>query len=1151
MATTRLQPLVSEMFLGSWVNVTTLVERDNGQGIRISRKPLTWAERVAPTTATWTFKNESNDLYGRNPNSIYYGLLGRNTPVRHRLMPVQALFDVTTSNSWPNTSTGNLPWTNSGGAASDYASNGVVGTQTLTSANVLRTSFITPTRAPLDVTVRVLVSQVATGAAMTSWAAIGTDANNCYFARIVWNTDSTARLDLRKNVAGVETNLHPDGDPGVTVGTYAIGISYYMRLQWHTSGFLRCMAWLSNENQPSAWMISTRVRDTSFALTSITKTGLFSRRETGNTNTNPVAQFDNFEINEYRFCGEIPSFSPTRDGTGRMKTVPVNAAGLSQRLQAGTRTLSSAVTAAMDGISAGDIVPVSHWNMEDGAGSTQFGNLREGGPALITGDVVPASYTYSGPFGSSAIPVLNNGGQISGTFPATVIASDSDGNAISQIQFVGVIPSTLSATTTFMDIFTSDTGGDHVVKWQIQWDNTFKILTARPFDRTGTQLTGAALDFGSNPSFYDRPLLFSLSVFQVDVGGLVSQQFDAKYPGTAGLVGSNVIGAALTTSIPIPQSWRAYGNSVNAGWAFGHMAWYTDPAAVTSPSISDNADALDGFNEELAGDRMVRLSRQVDVPFELIGDPADTMPCGPQPQGTYFSVMQTTADVDQGALRDGRSLFGLEYVTRTALLNQDSQVTFRHGQGSGDGDLEQFQVVDDDKVVRNRVISRRTNGAFAIAEITDGPTSTAEPPDGIGLYPEDLTWNLATDDQLFEFAGWRAHIKGWDEARYPGTGIWRQREAIADTPALDSATLALDTTDRYTITEPPEDLPPDDIGLMVQGYDELLSNFEHQITVDGTASKPYDVWEADGADTRTTDTHVLKTTVNTTDTTWEMINTSRGIQLVSDNAQDGWYWMMDGELVQVTDVAPPDISFVGVGTASTGSSGSRTPGLPASIASGDLALIFASTRNSGTGVVSQPSLWDALYVDGNISVFGRIYDGVWTMPTVTFGGGAANEDTIAQSAAFRGKFFSTDNIHIMTCGCLNASAQDVTVPGVPVNCLPESVAAIYGAWKQDDFTSVATPASWTEMQEASSTAGNDASQVWGYRLFTSRPAAGTLQPAIVVTGGAAAISRGFVMIIASDCVTVTVVRSVNGVEKSHFAGAFPTPALVPAPHLAL
>lgn len=1150
MATTELQPLVSELFLGTWVNVTSLVERDNGQGIRISRKPLTWAERVAPTSANWTFKNESNDLYGRNPNSQYYGLLGRNTQVRHRLRPVQALFDQITVDSWPNTSFGNFPWTNSGGAAGDYDCNGVVGTQTLTSANVIRTSFITPTRSPLDITVRVLISQVATGAAMTSWAAIGTDLNNCYFARIVWNTDSTVRLDLRKNIGGVETNLHPDGDAGETVGTYGIGISYYIRLQWHTSGFLRCMAWLSNQNPPTAWIISTRVRDTDIPLASITKAGLFSRRETGNTNVNPVAQFDNFEVNEYRFWGEIPNFSPTRDSTGRMKAVPVTAAGLGQRMQAGTRTLSSALTAAMDGLSEdGDIEPVAHWPMEDSAGSTQFGNLRAGGPAFITGDVTPASYNFSGPFGSLPLPLINNGGQIAGTFPPVVVQSDSDGNAIAQVQFVSAIPSTLSANTTFLEILVPDVGGDHVVKWQIQWDNTFKILSARPFDRTGAQLTGAALDFGSNPFFYDRPLLFALSIFQVDVGGLVTQQFNASYPGVAGLSGSNVLGS--TTTIPVPQSWRALGTSVNSGWPLGHVVLYTNPAAVTSPNITSNAAAVDGYNGELSGTRMGRLSRQVNIPFELIGDANDTNACGAQPQGTYFSVMQATADVDQGVLRDGRALFGFEYVTRTALCNQDSQVSFNHGHGSGNGDLEQFQVVDDDRTVRNRIIARRTNGSFATAEITDGGTSTAEPPDGIGIYPEDLTWNLATDDQLFPFAGWRALRLGWDEARYPGSAIWRERDAIADVPALSTATLAQDIGDRYTITEPPEDLPPDPLKLMTQGYEELLANFEHRITLDGTAASPYDVWEADGADTRTTDDHVLKTTVDTTATAWDIINSNRGVQLVSDNAQDGWYWMVEGELVQVTDVTPPDMTFVGVGTASTGSSGSRTPGLPASVAAGDLVLIYASTRNSGTGIVGQPANWDMLWSEGNVGVLARIYDGVWSMPTVTFGGGAANEDTIAQSAAFRGNFFTTDNIFIMACGGLNPSAQDITTPGVPVNQLPENLMALYLGWKQDDFTSVAQPGSWNELQEAVSTAGNDAGQVWGYRMFTSRPTAGSLQPALVVTGGAAAISRGAVLILAPDCQRVTVVRSVNGIVKQHFEGAFPKPALVPAPHLGL
>lgn len=206
---------------------------------------------------------------------------------------------------------------------------------------------------------------------------------------------------------------------------------------------------------------------------------------------------------------------------------------------------------------------------------------------------------------------------------------------------------------------------------------------------------------------------------------------------------------------------------------------------------------------------------------------------------------------------------------------------------------------------------------------------------------------------------------------------------------------------------------------------------------------------------------------------------------------------------RVRDIRTDPISFVTAGTASTGSSGSRTPGLPGSMQAGDLVLIWASTRNSGTGTVDDITNWTTLATWGNTKLLGRIYDGVWTMPTVTFTGGAANEDTIAQSAAFRnaGLVPATSAATLLNSSAANIAHPALTVPD-------DDLLLIAAAWKQDDFTSVAVlsaPATWSEIQEASTTAGNDASQVWDYLIQTT--AANVSAASFTVTGGASAISR--------------------------------------------
>lgn len=206
---------------------------------------------------------------------------------------------------------------------------------------------------------------------------------------------------------------------------------------------------------------------------------------------------------------------------------------------------------------------------------------------------------------------------------------------------------------------------------------------------------------------------------------------------------------------------------------------------------------------------------------------------------------------------------------------------------------------------------------------------------------------------------------------------------------------------------------------------------------------------------------------------------------------------------RVRGVSTAAITFVNAGSASTGSSGSRTPGAPASIVAGDLLLCLASTRNSGTGTVNTPTDWTQVLASGNVALLGKVYDGVEAMPTITFTGGAANEDTLARIAAFRNAGLPA----VTSLAQLNGSAQNVAYPALTIP--DDDLLVVVAGWKQDDFTSVATLSGMTEIAETSSTAGNDASQVWDYVIQTT--AANIGASSFVVTGGASAISRGLVV----------------------------------------
>jgi hypothetical protein len=199
------------------------------------------------------------------------------------------------------------------------------------------------------------------------------------------------------------------------------------------------------------------------------------------------------------------------------------------------------------------------------------------------------------------------------------------------------------------------------------------------------------------------------------------------------------------------------------------------------------------------------------------------------------------------------------------------------------------------------------------------------------------------------------------------------------------------------------------------------------------------------------------------------------------------------------------ITFVAVAAGATGNNTSVAPAAPTGVAVKDLVIIAAAIRNSGAGTVTAPAGWTKVAESGNACLLGRFWQAGDAMPTVTFAGGVANADTFARALAFRG--VAPDQIAPdASAVLLNASAQNVGYPALTVPSAGSAV-LLFG-WKQDDATSVATPAGWTALFTTNQTTGDDQMVSAYYQIQTA--AANIAAGSLVVTGGAAAISRGLV-----------------------------------------
>lgn len=300
---------------------------------------------------------------------------------------------------------------------------------------------------------------------------------------------------------------------------------------------------------------------------------------------------------------------------------------------------------------------------------------------------------------------------------------------------------------------------------------------------------------------------------------------------------------------------------------------------------------------------------------------------------------------------------------------------------------------------------------------------------------------------------------------------------LAGNGTLSASTVSITPTDFDALAE------------ILDGWREVTLRFAAPPSMGTVAGLPDFTWSAAG---------------ETAGNRWEILGASApaisGIPVnlfnqvpVPNRLGPATYW------AATTDTSP---TFIAAGAAAHGNNASVVPGMPAGIVADDLLLLYAAIRNSGTGTVDTPTGYTLLATNGNMSLFGKFYDGSETAPTVTFTGGVANASTSAQMCAFTG--LSMEFVAGPTSQ-LNGAAQNIAYPALTTT---ENSVILWLGWKQDDWTSVDTLGGVNEIGDPSTTLGDDQGIVWDY---------GILGPIAIgagsftVNGGAVAISRGTIL----------------------------------------
>jgi hypothetical protein len=811
-----------------WVDVTNdAYVRDS---IVIHRGAADENTAPQPSTCTLTLNNRSGNYSPRNPTGIYYGSIGRNTPIRVAIEQAKDTFTRTVSNGWSTADTGQA-WSTTGAggtvAASDFAVNGTAGTHSVPAAAANRVTYLPATTyRDIDVSVQVsLPFSTVTGAAVEPANIVlrGQSTTTYYYANVSIATSGAISVGVLGNdgtviVAAVSTGL-----------TFS-GQALMVRAQTEGPVF-RVKVWNASTVEPYVWNLTGRLDST------VMKgwVGIRSGVVTGNTNTKPIVfTYDNLSVRQPRFTGEASSWPQRWDLSGNDVWAPVEAGGLRRRMgQSGGSGSGGSPGAAPVKSSMRrfwtQTAPnvVAYWPMEDGKDSLLIASGLAGGSPMTVNTTATKGQTfdfasYSDLPSSSPLPTLGKA-WLAGNVPAYT----STNTRI--IWFMHAPATALPDVTVISQIFFSGT----LLAMQITFRNADGSISLEGFNRQGTS-TGVLSTGPISFQLVDTSQLCLLDMTQN--GANIDWAFTTLFYGdsvgaqaTGTITGFNFGQVSLVSFDPYIEC---------KDTSIGHVIVKSSTAAVTNTIASFNAWSGDPITVggETMGQRVDRLATENNLTIGGIGSRSNTKLAGPQRVDTLLNLLDMMANSDFGILSEMKGDFGLAFRTRASMYNQTAALDLNYSTGQVSPPLE---PTDDDQQTRNDVTLTRDGGANAEAQLLTGRMSLLSPDQGgVGIYTAQVTVSVAYDSQLPSAATWLVATGTVNETRYP---VITTEVANPNVTSLDAAILDVDLGDRITISNPKTGQTPDQITQIVRGYTETIDPYTHTIGFNCSPESPYEV----------------------------------------------------------------------------------------------------------------------------------------------------------------------------------------------------------------------------------------------------------------------------------------------------------------------
>jgi hypothetical protein len=793
----------------------------------------------------------------------------------------------------------------------------------------------------------------------------------------------------------------------------------------------------------------------------------------------------------YRMAGEIAVLDPDPGETPQSNYRVVEIAGYLRRLDESSRPVESAAYAAYAD-PTNSSTRVFYAPLEEESGSATLATFEDKGS--ITYDTVVNLGADTDTRSSARLLTFGDGGRLEADIPFYV-STEHKVTALMKFPEGGL-------TNGFVPIRLHTTGGniDRIhLRFNTPWALTLDAM--RGFSIADSAVIVDWTGYIDNNQEFWITLEFTQNGANIDcLVGIIRED------GVFGIPTDSLIGCTLG------RIWHiTVGANDISGSSFGHLAVANDTGAFANyiQLGAGGAGGINGYQGEYADARLFRLLDAAGIVYgNSQATVEDTSRMNTQRPAPIGDLVYECVDTDSGVLIEHRTFPALVYASRFSLQNQAPVARLDWSHVS-----LPFKPSPADVDLYNDFTVSRDGGGNARYIIEDGDVwhrTTEVPPAGVNSRPGSGESNLYPDSQLDLHAAWRAHVftasdRAAAKMLQPGDILW------------------LDTTDA------PPYVPYTELRFLVQGGAETISQNSHRITLNTT---PADIYEVNAVDAEGS---LLVAPVTSGGTSIKIAPPEKGPAWTTSSRDTPYNIQVGGQAMRVTAISTDTPAYIGASAAAaSGNNASVTPALPAGLTvdTGQLLLIWATIRNSGTGTVNTPTGWTKLVDFGNTAWLAKYYLTGDTAPLVTFTGGVANADTLARMFAFSGLSMvlgsgtkGTPAAHTQ----LNSSAANIAYPAVT---LPRDGAVILSAWKQDDWTSVTTPSGFTPVSADATTTGDDAAIWVGYDLTGVAAIAGSL----TVTGGASAISRAVVMGL-RPLQTATVTRGIASTATAIAAGA--------------